>query len=70
MVCNEKRVFQKIRNFYTIVIMLKIILSLYVQSKNENQIKEELILQGFKKSKINKEFKKFVKKFNSVKEIF
>lgn len=50
--------------------MLKIILSLYVQSKNENQIKEELILQGFKKSKINKEFKKFVKKFNSVKEIF
>lgn len=49
--------------------MLNKIVEFYTQGKNENQIKSELLLLGFKKSSVNKEFKQFTEKFKSVKEI-
>lgn len=50
--------------------MINKIVEFYTQGKNERQIKDELLLLGFKKGAINKGFKVFVNKFNTVTEIF
>lgn len=50
--------------------MLQKIIALYKSGKNERQIKDELLLQGFSNTSINKSFNQFIKKYNTVTEVF
>lgn len=50
--------------------MFNRIIELYVKGKNEKQIKDELLLLGFKKRAIDKEFKVFINRFKTVNEVF
>lgn len=50
--------------------MKELIINLYKRGLNEKQIKDELLLYGYKEKGINKAFKDFTNTFTTPKQIF
>lgn len=47
-----------------------LIIQFYCMARSEKEIKQNLSLLGYSNRVINKEFKKFIEKFNTPKQVF